>query len=94
MEKGNNMKEVNTSAKCFNGIYEGVIEENGVISFKGIPYAKPPVGKLRWRAPEPMEPGSGVFRASSFGKSSIQYECFSEPASSNETGEDCLTLNV
>ncbi len=94
MEKGNNMKEVNTSVKCFNGIYEGVIEKNGVISFKGIPYAKPPVGKLRWRAPEPMEPGSGVFRASSFGKSSIQYECFSEPASSNETGEDCLTLNV
>lgn len=88
------MNTSSITAECFNGIFEGTAESGGVISFKGIPYAKPPVGKLRWRAPEPAEPGSEVFRADSFGKSSIQYECFSEPASSNEIGEDCLTLNV
>ncbi len=88
------MNTINTSAECFNGIYEGVIEKNGVISFKGIPYAKPPVGELRWRAPEPAEFSDKTFKADRFGKSSIQYECFSEPASSNEIGEDCLTLNV
>ena len=37
--------------KCENGIFTGTAEESGVLSFKGIPYAKQPVGDLRWKAP-------------------------------------------
>ena len=84
----------NTTADCHNGNFTGVVEDNGVMSFKGIPYAKAPVGDLRWKAPEPAEDSDEDFTADKFGKSSIQYEWHSEGGSYNETGEDCLTLNV
>ena len=84
----------NTTADCYNGNFTGVVEDNGVMSFKGIPYAKAPVGDLRWKAPEPAEESDEDFTADKFGKSSIQYEWHSEGASYNEIGEDCLTLNV
>ena len=38
-----------------------------VTVFKGIPFAKPPVGKLRWKAPQPCEPWEGEYKAYSFG---------------------------
>jgi para-nitrobenzyl esterase len=42
-------------------------EREGLSIFRGIPYAKPPVGALRWRAPEPAEPWSGVRDCTQFG---------------------------
>ena len=63
------------------------MEAGGVISFKGIPYAAPPVGALRWRAPQPVKPWQGVLDASEFGPSCMQPD--DVPKS-----EDCLTLNV
>jgi para-nitrobenzyl esterase len=63
--------------------------------FRGIPFAKPPVGALRFRAPEPPEPWGGVRNAHSFGPSAIQrppsaiVNSVPEPRS-----EDCLYLNV
>lgn len=86
--------EQNTTADCYNGNFTGVVEDNGVISFKGIPYAKAPVGDLRWKAPEAVEASDEDFAADTFGKSSLQYEWHSEGGSYNEIGEDCLTLNV
>ena len=64
------------------------LEADGVVSFKGIPYAAPPVGKLRWREPQPAQHWSGVRDATKFGP-----EC---PQTTDEApkSEACLTLNV
>ncbi len=64
------------------------LEANGVISFKGIPYAAPPVGKLRWRAPQPALHWSGVRDATKFGP-----ECM-QTTDEVPKSEACLTLNV
>lgn len=67
----------------------------GVHSFKGVPYARPPVGELRWRAPQRVEPWGGVRDAGQLGAICIQ------PPANGDNGvgplpmsEDCLTLNV
>ena len=66
---------------------------DGILSFKGIPFAAPPVGKLRWHAPERSLNWDGVRDASAFGPS-----CLSAWKDDREPGlrrsEDCLTLNV
>lgn len=81
------------AAACHNGTFVGV-NENGVISYKGIPYARPPVGDLRWKRPILAQADSGVYEAYYFGKSPIQSEWPSEVGSYYQQGEDCLTLNV
>ena len=51
-----------------SGIVEGYPAGNQFITvFKGIPFAKPPVGELRWKAPQPAEPWEGVYKAYKFG---------------------------
>jgi para-nitrobenzyl esterase len=67
---------------------------NGIHTFLGIPYAKPPVGPLRWRAPEPPERWGGVRPAKQFGPIAIQTTgaCFNLPATGQS--EDCLSLNI
>src|SRR5580693_411665 len=71
-------------------------EEQGVNVFRGIPYARPPVGDLRFRAPRPAEPWTGIRDARRFGYWAPQ----SAPASTltgdmpGAQDEDCLTLNV
>ncbi|MBR0780027.1 carboxylesterase/lipase family protein [Bradyrhizobium iriomotense] len=67
-------------------------DANGVLAFKGIPYAAPPGGPLRWRAPQPPLPWHGVRDASAFGAaclSSLEHDPRPGPRS-----EDCLTLNI
>ena len=70
---------------------------NGVKVFKGIPFAAPPVGDLRWKAPQPVVPWSGVKSADAFAPQCMQT---SYPAGSPYAmapaaqGEDCLYLNV
>ena len=76
---------------CDNGTFVGQAT-NGVLSYKGIPYAEPPVGGLRWKAPVDAAPNDGVYEALYFGKSGIQ--AGAKSASLNRQGEDCLTLNV
>jgi para-nitrobenzyl esterase len=62
----------------------------GVTSFKGIPFAAPPVGALRWRPPQPAAKWSGVRQATGFG-----HDCMQVPSIfSNSPAEDCLYLNV
>lgn len=69
---------------------------NGVRAFKGIPFAKPPVGDLRWREPQPVEKWSGVRKADEFGPRCMQR---TGPGAdywfrSSGMSEDCLYLNV
>lgn len=82
------------TVKVVNGSFTGTVEDNGIYTWKGIPYAKAPVGDLRWKAPEAVDASDECFEAYDFGYTCPQYEWPSEPASYNEISEDCLTLNV
>ena len=75
------------------GMVQGA-SASGVTAFKGIPYAAPPVGALRWQAPQPAAPWNGIRDATAFGS-----PCWATPLGPPAPGapqpsEDCLTLNV
>ena len=74
------------------GLITGAVED-GVRAFRGLPYAAPPVGPLRWKPPQPAEPWDGVRACTAFGPACPQ------PAQKivgrvGAQSEDCLTLNV
>ena len=86
--------------KVTGGLVEGVIED-GVEIFKGIPFAAPPVGALRWKAPQPVEPWRGVLVCDEFAKAPLQKEQARHPKGwkntdemNPATSEDCLYLNI
>ena len=81
------------AVKCHNGIFVGK-QNDGIISFRGIPFAKSPVGELRWKAPVAPEDSESVFEAYYNGKTPIQTEWKTAQASYYPQGEDCLYLNV
>ncbi|HUP03070.1 MAG TPA: carboxylesterase/lipase family protein [Bryobacteraceae bacterium] len=78
------------------GLLEGALSADGkVVSFEGVPYAAPPVGPLRWKAPQPLAPWNGVRKATVFAPRCMQGPIypdmvFRDPGPS----EDCLYLNV
>jgi para-nitrobenzyl esterase len=82
--------------KIANGIIEGTADpSSGVRAFKGIPFAAPPVGDLRWRPPQPAHDWDGVREANQFGPRCMQRGVFSDMQfRSNGMSEDCLYLNV
>ncbi|BCK58609.1 carboxylesterase/lipase family protein [Nocardia wallacei] len=67
-----------------------------VLRWRSIPYAAPPVGDLRFRAPQPVRPWTGVREATDFGFAAMQHRrgALIGPRRSQPTAEDCLTLNV
>ena len=75
------------------GEVEGV-EQNGLAHYKGIPFATPPVGDLRWKAPRPAQKWQGVYKADSF--KAKPYQQNQGPARPDQPGvsEDCLYLNI
>ncbi|MGQ3045427.1 MAG: carboxylesterase/lipase family protein [Niveispirillum sp.] len=76
------------------GTLEGVAQD-GVRTFKGIPFAAPPVGNLRWRAPAPTASWTGVRQAKSFGNDCQQLPFAGDAAPlGGPLGEDCLYLNI
>ncbi|HWL62185.1 MAG TPA: carboxylesterase family protein [Steroidobacteraceae bacterium] len=80
-----------TRAKVTGGEVSGVAE-GGISIFKGIPFAAPPVGDLRWKAPAPVKPWTGVRKADAFADA-----CMQAPNTQGNTApvsEDCLYLNV
>lgn len=82
--------------KTDKGKVEGALTTDGkVVAFRGIPYAAPPVGDLRWKAPMPAAKWSGVKQTIDFGSHCVQTNAF-EDMIFHDPGEseDCLTLNV
>jgi para-nitrobenzyl esterase len=78
-----------------SGGLEGIIENN-IHVFKGVPYAAPPVGKLRWLPPQPLEPWNGIRPATAYGFIAPQTP-ISLPGLAQESetqSEDCLFLNI
>ena len=79
-----------TSVTIDTGRLEGVTQDE-VISFKGIPFAKPPVGELRWKPPQPLARWSGVRKAESYGADCMQVPFPSDAAPLGmKPAEDCL----
>jgi para-nitrobenzyl esterase len=82
--------------KTDKGTVEGAFTNNNQVrAFKGIPFAAPPIGKLRWQPPQPAAKWKGIRPAKDFGSHCIQSSgypdmIFHDPGPS----EDCLTLNV
>jgi len=76
------------------GTLEG-LDTAGVMVFRGIPYAEPPVGNLRWRPPQPAAHWSGVRDASKLGHNCMQHQPYDDidPFKAG-VSEDCLYLNV
>jgi para-nitrobenzyl esterase len=66
----------------------------GVRAFRGLPYAAPPVGELRWKAPQPVAPWKDVRQATAFGPRCPQVRIFADMVFRDEPSEDCLYLNV
>ena len=82
--------------KTADGVLEGVVSGDGQLrAFKGIPYAAPPVGALRWQAPQPVAPWTGVRPAVEFGPRAMQVYVWDDMFfRDNGPSEDCLYLNV
>ena len=82
--------------KTANGIVESTAApKDGVRSFKGIPFAQPPVGDLRWREPKPAGDWTGIRNADRFGARCVQWPPGHISSSRADTAsEDCLYLNV
>ena len=76
------------------GILEG-FEEDGVKKFLGVPFAQAPVGELRWKAPQPVQPWEGVREAKAFGNDPMQLDVFGDMQFRGAgRSEDCLYLNI
>src|SRR5690242_1244695 len=82
------------TVKVKNGTLQGTYE-SGIEVFRGVPYAAPPVGKFRWREPQPVKNWTGVRKADKFGPRAMQLPVFGDMNfRSNGMSEDCLYLNV
>ena len=81
-------------ARVDGGLVRGAVA-HGVIAFKGIPYAAPPVGPLRWAPPQPVKPWTGLRAARHFGPDCAQLPTPGDDAPLRTVSkENCLYINV
>ena len=83
-----------TQVKTAEGILEGK-DLSGITIFKGVPFAAPPVGNLRWKAPQPVQKWEGVRKATEYGPNPMQEALFGDMNFGTKVNsEDCLYLNI
>ncbi len=100
--EGSKKDSASNLVKTAAGLVSGQVNATGdIISFKGIPFAAPPVGELRWKEPQPVQPWKGVKECNAFGPSPMQpkpaaFSMWSEEflIPKEPISEDCLYLNV
>ncbi len=93
---------ISDPVKTSDGKISGVTLDSGVRAFKGIPFAAPPVGDLRWKQPQPAAPWKGVLKADKFSNVCVQPSAPKRVPNnvavdlpdSPKMSEDCLYLNV
>lgn len=74
-----------------SGLVSGTVTD-GLSIYKGIPFATPPVGNLRWKPPQPAAPWQGVRQCTEFGPVPHQWAALGPPP--KDSNEDCLYLNI
>ena len=88
------------AVKTTFGVLNGTADAAGIMSFKGVPFALPPVGPLRWLPATPPRPSTTPIDASKFGPACLQRtkltprELAASGAPPAAVSEDCLTLNI
>ena len=87
------LKQPGPQVTIETGVLRGT-DSDGVLSFKNIPYAAPPVGRLRWQSPQEPQPWDGVRSATSYGPTCAQLDNPTNWFKFPKISEDCLTLNV
>ncbi|TSA39037.1 MAG: hypothetical protein D4R64_00870 [Porphyromonadaceae bacterium] len=80
----------NVTVKTRYGLVKGFADKGSTWCWKGIPYAAPPAGPLRWKAPVDLSPWTGIRNAKKFGSSAAQIL----PVLGPKGSEDCLYLNI
>ena len=91
---------VNDAVRTDAGLLSGEAAQGGVRAFKGVPFGAPPVGNLRWKAPQPVEKWQGVRKADAYGPVCVQPKGVGrlnvsvDLPDSPKASEDCLYLNV
>ncbi|HLA59134.1 MAG TPA: carboxylesterase family protein, partial [Puia sp.] len=82
------------TVKTANGMLQGTLI-SGISMFKGVPFAQPPVGDLRWKAPQPVKNWEGTLKADHFSARPMQLPIYSDMNfRSPGVSEDCLYLNI
>lgn len=94
-----NHLEKTTLRHIAQGELTGLIADNGALVWRGIPFAEPPVGHLRWKAPRPPRPWTGRFSATKNGSACFQGTDLAAPFKDDDGdgfvgSEDCLYLNI
>lgn len=88
------LNSINRRVQTTSGTLEGTYD-SGIRIFRGVSFAQPPVGELRWQAPQPVQPWKGVRKADSFRPRAMQRPIFGDMAfRSDGVSEDCLYLNI
>ena len=88
---GEQKTELTLQVKTQAGVVEG-FDADGVKKFLGVPFATPPVGELRWQAPQPLQAWEGVREAKDFGNDPMQPNLFGDMNFRGPSrSEDCLT---
>jgi para-nitrobenzyl esterase len=86
--------QTDPTVRVSGGMIRGMLTDGGGAAFKGIPYAEPPVGDLRWREPTPARGWTGTRDTTQFGAICPQHPSATIPNAVEIAKEDCLFLNV